>query len=148
MSAPNANPAPKGGLTAGQERATPLLALVPVFVLIAPSLFLLPGQLLISPILGGIVGLGWLNQFFKSLHGPVGWPDFIKFIAVADLAAWAAILLVSTLLAAAGWTETRSLGAVAGFCASCLIVWLASFLIFKVMIKRADDAANAGQARP
>lgn len=148
MSAPDASQTPKGGLTVRQERTTPLLALVPVFVLLAISLLLLPWQPLISPILGGISGLAWLNRFFKNLHDPVDWPSFIRFIAVVDLAAWAAILLVTTTLSAAGWTETRSLGAMAGFIATCLIVWLASRLIFKIMFPRAESATDAKVSGP
>ena len=148
MSAPDTEQLPKGGLTAGQEKAAIGAVAAPLVSLSIVSAVLFPDFPLLDPFGGAALALVFLALLFQDLKRPVGQPRLIWFIAVADLATLAIMLGVATIIQAMEWTESVFLGITVGFGGTCLTVGIVLQGLFRAMIRRHDDVADGKESQP
>lgn len=142
MTAPDTGPAPEGGLT-GQQTKVAIVATLALFVpLIIVLTILFPDFPLSDPFGGAVLAQVFLAFLFHDLKRPVEHSRLIWFFAVADLAALAIMLGVATIIQAMGWTESIFLEVTVGFGGTLLIVGVVQQWLFRIMIRRHDNARD------
>ena len=138
MSAPNAKPQPKRGLTWPRQKAVILSATAPLALLDLVLEIQFPLLPLMHPFFGAFMAQVFIVFPFQGLSRPVDQPRLIMFVIAADLAAMAIMPGVATMIHALGWTKPDALYFAIGFPGTMLTIGVVQQWLFRTMIRRHD----------
>jgi len=147
MSAPNAQPAPRGGLTWGREKVVVVAAAAPVVVLDFVLEILFPDLPLSAPFAGAILTQIMLGLLFRGLYRPVEQARLVRFVVAVVLAASAAMVGAALAIHAMGWAEFGLPAGLAGIGGTMFALYHIHKWLFRAMIERHDGPLEGEAAQ-
>jgi len=146
MSAPNAKPAPRGGLTWEREKVVVVVAAAPVAVLDIFLGILFPHLPLSAPFGGAILAQVLLGIPFRRLLRPVERPRLLRFVAATVLTASATMVGAALAIHAMGWSAHSLPAILAGFGGTMFALYHIHKWLFRIMVERLNGTVEEEKA--